>query len=443
MGSKHKVVIVGGGFGGLNVAKGLRRANVDVTLVDRHNYHLFQPLLYQVATGGLSPANIASPLRGILNRQRNTSVLLAEAIGFDIDGRRLLLSDGELAYDTLVLASGAEPYYYGNQDWPEFCPGLKSIEDATEIRRRILIAFEAAERETLQSEIDRWMTFVIVGAGPTGVELAGAIAEIARDTLRHDFRRINPADARIVLVEGNEQVLGTYPARLGRYAQRALERLGVSVLLDTRVFDVSEEHASVRYSDGREEVIPCRTILWAAGVKASPLGPLLAKATGAASDGMGRIKVDASCNVPGHPEIFVIGDLAQFDHGGVELPGVAAVAAQQGTFVARVIRDRIHGAQGPAVFHYNDKGSMATIGRASAVADLRGLQLHGPVGWLAWLFVHILLLIEFEDKLAVMLHWVWNYFSRNRSARLITGEGRLPQLHNSDVCALRDQRRRR
>jgi len=418
--SGHRVVIVGGGFGGLHAARALGRAPVDVTLVDRRNFHLFQPLLYQVATGGLSPANIAAPIRSIVRRQRNTRVLLAEAVGIDAARRRLLLDRGELEYDTLVLATGASHHYFGRSDWEALAPGLKTVEDATEIRRRVLLAFECAERAGGKDEVQALLTFVVVGAGPTGVELAGALAEIARVTMRNDFRAIDPRRARIVLVEGLERVLPGYHPSLSAAAARSLQALGVEVRTGTRVTAIGPEHVEL-VRDGIPERLATHTVLWAAGVKASPLAEALAAATGAPLDRAGRVLTAPDCRVPGHPEIFVIGDMAAYTHqGGVPLPGVAQVAIQQGAYVAKLIRARLAGRTLPP-FAYRDLGSLATIGRHAAVADIFGLRFAGYPAWLAWLFVHLMKLVEFQNRLLVFTQWAWSYFSYNRSARLITG----------------------
>jgi len=419
----HHVVIVGGGFGGLYAAQSLKRAPVRVTLIDRRNFHLFQPLLYQVATGGLSPANIASPLRGILKRQKNVRVLLEEVTGVDAAGRRALTRGGPLAYDTLIVATGVRHNYFGHADWERLAPGLKTVEDATEIRRRILLAFEAAERETDPHQLRAHLTFVIVGAGPTGVELAGALAEIARDTLRHDFRKIDPADARIILLDAADRVLPSYPADLSAKAAASLAGLGVTVRSKALVADITEQEVILR-GDGRGERIPARTVLWAAGVQANALGRALADATGATLDRLGRVVVEPDLTIGGHPEIFVLGDLAHFAHQtGQPLPGVAPVAMQQGRYVARQIEARLRGRCLPP-FCYRDRGSMATIGRAAAVADLGFLRFSGYPAWLIWLFVHLIHLIEFENQVLVLTQWAWNYFTRNRAARLITGEDR-------------------
>jgi NADH dehydrogenase len=425
MPERHHVVIIGGGFGGLSAARRLKHANVDVTLIDRCNYHLFQPLLYQVATGALSPANIAEPLRNILKRQSNTRVLLAEATRIDAPSRRVILSDGEIAYDTLVVAAGSSHTYFGHEEWEKFAPGLKNIDDATEMRSRILLAFEAAERESDPIKLQQWMTFVIVGGGPTGVELAGALGEIAQDSLRQNFRDIDPGKARIILVEGADRVLPTYPSSLSESARKMLVRLGVTVRTGSVVTDIREHLVTIRQGSATEQ-IPTRTILWAAGVLGSPLGPLLSRDTGAAADKAGRIVVEPDLTVPGHPEIFVIGDLANFSHQtGKPLPGVAQPAIQQGTYVARAIVRRLQGEK-ISPFHYSDRGNLATIGRGAAVADLNWLRLSGIPAWLIWIFIHLLYIVEFKNRLLIMLQWAWLYISYDRSARLITGKSPLP-----------------
>jgi NADH:ubiquinone reductase (H+-translocating) len=423
---QHRVVIVGGGFGGLNAATALRRAPLQVTLLDRRNFHLFQPLLYQVATGALSPANIAAPLRAILKRSQNTEVLLAEATGFDVENRKVILSDGEIPYDTLILAVGVRHHYFGHSEWEADAPGLKTIEDATEIRRQVLLAFEAAERETDPARIRELLTFVVVGAGPTGVELAGAVGEIARYTLKNNFRRIDPSTARIILLEGTDRVLNTYPPDLSAAAARSLERLGVTVRTNTLVTDVRPDCVMVRAGEG-EERIPAHTVLWAAGVQGSPLAKALADATGAELDRAGRVIVQPDLTIPDHPEILVIGDLAHYAHQhGQPLPGVAQVAMQQGRYAARLIQSRLRGETPPPPFRYRDLGNMATIGRNAAVADLGRLRFKGWIGWIMWLFVHLVNLVQFENRVLVLFQWGWNYLTRNRAARLITGENPLP-----------------
>ncbi|HEX4001409.1 MAG TPA: NAD(P)/FAD-dependent oxidoreductase [Candidatus Acidoferrales bacterium] len=425
MADLHRVVILGGGFGGLSAVNELRKAPVDITLIDRSNYHLFQPLLYQVATGSLSPANIASPLRNVLKKQKNARVLLGEAVGLDPAKRRVVLSDGAVEYDTLVVATGSSHQYFGHDEWEEFAPGLKTIDDATDMRRRILLAFEAAERETDPEKLRSWLTFVIVGGGPTGMELAGALGEIANDTLRGDFRNIDPTKAQIILVEGAGRALPSYPPKLSAAATRMLERLGVSVRTASFVTGVAKDSVTVRMGDHFEQ-ISTRTILWAAGVLASPLGRVLEKEIGAKLDGPGRVIVEPDMTVPGHPEIFVIGDLAHFSHQtGEPLPGVAQPAIQQGRYVGRTIAARLRGKAMPP-FHYWDKGNLATIGRGAAVADLGWLRLSGFPAWLMWIFVHLAYIIEFRNRLLVLVQWAWVYFTYDRSARLITGKCPLP-----------------
>ena len=418
---RHRVVILGGGFGGLHAAQRLRRARVDVTLVDRRNFHLFQPLLYQVATGGLSPGDISSPIRWALRKQRNARVLLGEAVGLDADRRLVVLRDGEcLPYDTLIVATGARHHYFGNEGWARRAPGLKTIEDATEMRRRILLAFERAEREPDPAARRALLSFVVVGAGPTGVELAGAICELARDTLRDDFRSVDPRDARVLLVEAADRVLPVYPPDLSAKARRSLERLGADVRVETLVKDLDEEGVTLE-SGGNRERVPARCVLWAAGVRASSLASVLEKEAGAALDRAGRILVEPDCSLAGRPEIFAIGDIANFSHQEEgPLPGVAPVAMQQGRYVARVIGRRLEG-RNCAPFRYRDKGSMATIGRSSAVADFGSIRFGGFPAWLLWSAVHILFLIEFENRVLVALRWLWNYVTRNRGTRLITG----------------------
>jgi len=422
--STTRVVIVGGGFGGLYAAQALRRAPVHLTVVDRRNFHLFQPLLYQVASGGLSPGEITSPLRYVLRRQRNTFVLLGEVVDVDVARRRLVLSDGEIEYDVLVVAGGATHHYFGHDDWGSRALGLKSIEDATEIRSRILLAFEAAEREPIPERRRPWLTFVVVGGGPTGVELAGALGEIANDTLAHDFRVIRPSSAQIMLLEAADRVLPPYPPDLSEKAKRSLERLGVTVRLRTAVAQVDDEGVIV-HIDRREERIAARTVLWAAGVQASPLAALLASATGTPTDRNGRLLVEPDLSLRDHPEIFAIGDMVHFEQDGAMLPGIAPVAMSEGRYVARRIAARVAGRSTPP-FRYFHKGQLATIGRSAAVADLRFVRYSGFLAWLTWLFVHLLYLVEFENRVLVLVRWAWSYVTRNRGARLITGIKPLP-----------------
>jgi NADH dehydrogenase len=435
-----EVVIVGGGFGGLYAARGLAVAPARVTLVDRRNFHLFQPLLYQVASGSLSPANIAAPLRSILRRQPNARVLLGEVIDIDVAGRRAVLADGALPYDFLVLATGSSHSYFGHPDWEPVAPGLKTVEDATEIRRRVLRAFEAAERSGDPAAIRGWLTFVIVGGGPTGVELAGTVSELARHTLRGDFRSIDPAAARVLLVEAADRVLPPYRPALSAKARHGLEQLGVEVWTGGVVTDVRPGAVTVKCGD-RTEVVRAETVVWAAGVQASPLGRRLAAAAGAEADRQGRVWVNPDLTVPGRPEVFVIGDLAAVRQAAPSqppgsahaagagapptLPGVAPVAMQEGRYVAAAIRRRLRG-EAVRPFRYHDKGSMATIGRATAVADLGWVQFDGYLAWLTWLFIHILYLAGFTNRLLVLVQWGWSYVTRNRSARLITNESARP-----------------
>jgi NADH dehydrogenase len=417
----HKVVILGGGFGGLYAAKALRRAPVELTLIDRRNFHLFQPLLYQVATGALSPRDIASPLRVVLRRSQNTEVLLGEMIDLDAAGRRVILTDGGVPYDTLIIATGSSHHYFGNDQWAQFAPTLKTIEDATEIRSKILRAFERAEREADKPARCAWLTFVVVGAGPTGVEVAGALGEIANDTLRHDFRRINPSESRILLLEGTDRVLPPYSPDLSAAAEKALIRLGVQTMTRTLVTAIDAEGVTVRHGN-QVERIAARTVIWAAGVQASPLGRVLAERAGAVLDRAGRVMVEPDLTISGHPEVLVIGDLANFSHQtGNPLPGVAPVAMQEGRYAAKLIGKRLAGETAPP-FHYRNKGNLATIGRAAAVAEFGRIHIAGLVAWLVWLFVHLLYLVEFQNRLLVLIEWAYNYFTHNRGARLITGE---------------------
>ena len=418
---RHRVVIVGGGFGGLYAAKSFRKSDVEVTLIDRRNFHLFQPLLYQVATGGLSPGEISSPLRMVLRKQKNTRVLLAEVVDIDVERRRVILADGETPYDTLIVATGARHDYFGNTQWESLAPGLKTVEDALEIRKRIYLAFEAAEREPDAEKKAEWLTFVVVGGGPTGVELAGALGEIAHYTLRRDFRSIDPSLARIVLVEGKDRVLSTYDSSLSAKAQKALEKLGVEVLLNSYVTQVDRHGATISQGDAKRS-IAARTVVWGAGVKANRLGLLLAEKTGAKTDQAGRVIVEPDLTIPGHEEIFVIGDLASYSHQtGSPLPGVAPVAMSMGRYVARTIDRRVKG-KPFGTFHYFDKGSLATIGRSAAIAKFGPIKISGFIAWVAWLLIHLMYLVEFDNRLLVLMQWSWNYLTKNRGARLITGK---------------------
>lgn len=435
--SLHQVVIVGGGFGGLYAAKALSQQPVQVTLVDKRNFHLFQPLLYQVATGTLSPADISSPLRSVLSRSQNTKVLMGEVVDIDPEQQKVILQNGELNYDSLIIATGVSHHYFGNDQWATIAPGLKTVEDALEMRRRIFLAFEAAEKESDPEKRRAWLTFVIVGGGPTGVELAGAIAELAYKTLKQDFRNINTTETQILLLEGLDRLLPPYAPQLSAQAEASLKRLGVTVQTKTMVTDIAD-HVVTMLQGEKVEKIPARTILWAAGVKASPMGEVLANRTGAQLDRVGRAIVESDLSLPGHPNIFVIGDLANFSHqNGKPLPGVAPVAMQQGQYIATLIQQRLQG-KNSLPFRYTDLGSLAVIGRNAAVVDLGFIKFSGVLAWLAWVFVHIYYLIEFDNKLVVLLQWGWNYWTRKRGARLITGEESLLKVgvdQNGDYYA--------
>jgi NADH dehydrogenase len=412
-----RIVIIGGGFGGLYTARGLRSAEAEITVVDRHNYHLFQPLLYQVATAALNPSDIAAPIRSILRHQKNVSVMLGDAIDVDVDAKRVQLADGTIDYDFLVIATGATHSYFAHPEWERDAPGLKTIEDALEIRRRVLTAYEEAERETDPVKQQAWLTFVIIGAGPTGVELAGALSEIARQTMVRDFRRIKPASARVILVEGLDRVLPPYPPSLSASAQKQLESLGVEVITGAFASDVNDHE--VRLSGDR--VIPTRTVLWAAGVQASPL----AKSLGVPLDRAGRVLVEPDLTIPGHKDVFVIGDLAAVkQRDGTFVPGVAPAAIQEGQHTAYNL-DRALEGQPLRAFRYWDKGSLATIGRAAAVADLGKFKLSGFLAWIAWLAIHIFFLIGFRNRFLVITQWAWAYLTYQRGARLITRNNKM------------------
>ncbi len=435
--ARHRVLIVGGGFAGLYATRSLRSdPEVAVTLLDRRNFHLFQPMLYQVATGALSPGEIAQPLRSILSRQRNATVILGEAVGIDVDKREVHVSDGgPIAYDTLIVATGAHHTYFGHEDWANHAQGLKTLEDAIEVRRRVLIAFEAAEREADPDRRREWMTFVLVGGGPTGVELAGSLGEIARDTLKRDFRAIDPADARIILVEAMDRILPTYPPGRSRSAAKQLERLGVTVRLGTTVTHIDEESVRVRPSadrDAPEELIPTRTVLWGAGVIASSFARKVAAAAGVETDRNGRVLVEPDLTVPGHPEIFVVGDAAvQPWKADRPTPGVAQGGIQGGSYAAKVIRRRILGRPWEP-FRYSNHGDVAVIGRLSGVTDIPWLgplgQQGGFTAWLLWLGIHIAYLIGFANRLVVLVRWAWSFITHGRGTRLITGGQLLPPI---------------
>lgn len=423
---KPRVVIIGGGFGGLKAARQLRKADVSVTLIDRKNHHTFQPLLYQVATAGLSPGEIAAPIRWILHSQKNVEVLLGEVTSFDLERKLVWIADDEIPYDYLIVAAGASHAYFGHDEWEPLAPGLKTIEDATEIRRRVLLAFELAERDAARGMPPGELNFVVVGAGPTGVELAGTLAEIARHVLANEFRTIDPKHTRVLLVEGGPRVLASYPEKLSHSAERQLAKLGVEVRNSTLVTGI--EPGRVRFGD---TWFPAAVTLWAAGVAASPLGKLL----GGPTDRAGRVQVQRDLSIPGHPDVFVIGDLASMvDANGKLLPGVAPVAMQQGVAASKNVLRLVRG-EPTEPFYYHDKGSLATIGRAAAVADFGKLQMSGFFAWMAWLFIHILFLIGFRNRLIVMIQWAWSYITYERGARLITGDNNLPGWHSSALPA--------
>lgn len=406
-----RVVIVGAGFGGLHAARALRAVPVQVTVIDRNNYHLFQPLLYQVATASLSPADISAPIRHVLRKQKNTEVLLGEVTGVDMEQQRVLMGEQAVPYDYLILATGARDSYFGHNAWAQFAPGLKSIRQATELRSQILRAFEQAEEEPDEEKRRALLTFVLVGAGPTGVEMAGAIAGLAHQTLVAEFQHINPADARIILVEALPRILPTFPERLARKAKQALNHLGVEVRTNSPVEDVNEEGVVIG-----GKLLPAQTLIWTAGVAASPAGTWL----GVETDRAGRVLVSSDASVPGHPNIFVIGDTAHFEQNGKPLPGVAPVAIQQGNYVAEVIAGRVAGKEHSKPFHYFDKGNMATIGRLHGIVAIGKLQFTGVSAWFMWLMLHLFFLIGFRNRLIVMLLWFWNYTTLQPGARLIT-----------------------
>ncbi len=411
-----QVVIIGAGFAGLAAARELRRAPVRIKFIDRSNHHLFQPLLYQVATAALSPADIATPIRRIFRRQKNVEVLLAEATAIDVQGKRVVLADGQVPYDYLVVATGATHAYFGHDEWAEFAPGLKSLKDALRIRQHMLMAFEIAEREPDELRRRAWMTFVVVGGGPTGVELAGTLAEVSRQTLAKDFRHIDTASARVILIEGTAHILGAYPESLSARAKEQLERLGVTVWTGLQVTGIDADGVCIG-----PERIHARTVLWAAGVAASPL----ARTLGIPLDRAGRVPVEPDLTLPGREDVFIIGDLAHFEDNGALVPGVAPAAIQQGQLAARNIRNALEG-RPRQPFHYVDKGMLATIGRGAGIAKIGRVKASGVVAWLLWLFVHIFFLIGFRNRLIVMIQWAWSYFTFDRGARLITEPLREP-----------------
>ena len=430
------VVIVGGGFGGLRAAQALKSARVDVTLIDRRNYHLFQPLLYQVATGSLSPGEIAAPLRSVFSRQKNTRVLLGEVVDLDPVSKRVMLADGaSFEYDSLIVAAGSQTFYYGHDTWREWAPGMKSIEEATNIRHKILYAFEVAERLSDPVQRRAWLTFVIVGAGATGVELAGAIGEIARQTLKNDFRSIRPEEAEIILLDGAPRVLPPFPDDLAQKAQHSLEKLGVEVKTGVMVKDVDREGVTIETHNGTQR-LNARTVIWAGGVTVSPLGRTVAKRTNAETDKGGRIKVNPDLTVPNYPNIYVIGDLALLqDANGKPLPGVAQVAMQQGTYAAKAIVRKLAGETEIKPFKYFDKGDMAVIGRWSAVANIFGAHISGFFAWIIWAFIHLMYLVQFQSRILVFIQWAIQDLTFNRGARLITGPSVTDFNFNKEIAS--------
>ena len=420
---KHRVVIVGGGFGGLYAAQALKHADVDVTVIDQRNFHLFQPLLYQVATGSLSPGEIAAPIRSVLSKQKNTRVLLGEAIDIDPASRQVILQDGaHVPYDSLIVATGSQSSYFGHNEWAEWAPTLKTVEDATAIRHKVLLAFEAAERITDPAERKIWLTFVIVGAGPTGVELAGTLGEIAHHTLKHDFRSIQPSDAKILVVDGGPRVLPTFPEDLSRKAEKQLNALGAETRTGLMVTQIDANGVTVKDKAGESHHIASHTVIWAAGVATSDFGRQVAKKTGVETQKNGQIKVSGDLSIPNYPEILVVGDLAYVPKpDGKPLPGVAQVAMQGGSYAAKAIKARLNKVENMKPFHYFDKGDLAVIGRAKAVANVFGLHLSGFPAWLVWLFIHLMYLVEFQSRILVFVQWGFLYLTYNRGARLITG----------------------
>ncbi|PYN59426.1 MAG: FAD-dependent oxidoreductase [Candidatus Rokuibacteriota bacterium] len=436
MTARHRVVIIGGGFAGLRAARALRSAPVDVTLIDRRNYHLFQPLLYQVATGSLSPGQIAAPIRSVLSRQKNTRVLMGDVVDIDPAGKRVVLADGAaFEYDSLIVAAGSQTSYYGHDVWQQWAPGMKSIEEATNIRHKILYAFEAAERLTDPAERQAWLRFVIVGAGATGVELAGAIAEIARQTLKNDFRSIRSQDAEIVLLDGAPRVLMSFPEDLAQKAAGSLARLGVRVKTGVMVKNIDHDGVTVE-SHGVTDRLESKTVIWAGGVTVPPLGRTLAHRTSAETDRGGRIKVTPELTIPSYPNIYVVGDLALASGpDGKPLPGLAQVAMQGGTYAAKAIVRKVEGAKPLPPFKYFDKGELAVIGRAAAVANIFGRHISGLLAWLIWAFIHLMYIVQFRSRLTVFIEWAIEDLTFNRGARLITGSAATDFDFNKEMAS--------
>ncbi len=438
-GDKHRIVVIGGGFGGLQAVKALGRADAEITLIDRHNYHLFQPLSYQVATGGLSPGDIAMPLRHILRRLKQVRILLGEVTSFDLAGRQVVVRadvpDGvmRIDYDTLVVAGGSDYSYFGHDEWRRTALEVKSLDSALEVRGRILHAFEVAELNPEDQE--RWLTFVVVGAGPTGVEMAGQIAELARDTLSGEFRRIDPRGGRVLLIETTDKVLGSFPAPLPERAARSLTRLGVTPMLGHTVVDVSEDSVVLEDREGTRTEVATKTVVWAAGVRASSLAQMLGVAAGAEVDRAGRLTVEPDLSLPGHPDVLALGDMVRVRDAEsaepVTLPGLAPVAMQEGRYAAHLITRRLAGKPAPPPFHYRDKGTLATIGRARAVAEVKGLRFSGFIAWAGWLVIHIFYLIGFQNRLVVLVRWGYSYLTRGRGSRLITDAAKIDDHYTS------------
>jgi NADH dehydrogenase len=441
MAQPHRVIVLGGGFGGLSAVQKLKRAPVEVILIDRRNFHLFQPLMYQIATGSLSPGEIAAPLRGVLSRQKNAQVLLGEVSDIDPAAKKIQLLDGAtFDYDSLIVATGSQTSYYGNDSWREWAPSLKSVEEATAIRHKILYAFERAERAATHEESRAWLTFVIVGAGATGLELAGALAEIANETLKHDFRHIDPREARILLVEGGPRVLPSFPEDLSVKAEKLVTKLGVEVMKGVMVTTIDANGVTFRRGD-KTESLAAHTVLWAGGVETTTFGRKLAQRTHAETDRSGRIKVNPDLTIPNYPDIFIVGDLAHAtDKDGKPMPGVAQVAIQGGAFVAKTIKARVENKKPDPAFHYFNKGDMAVIGRAAAVANIFGFHLSGFIAWFTWLFVHLIYIVEFQNRVMVFIQWGFEYLTFSRGARLITGSAATDSIkqasavHNSGEC---------
>jgi len=437
MSGRWRVVIVGGGFGGLCAAQALKSKDVDVTLVDQRNYHLFQPLLYQVATGSLSPGEIAAPLRSVLSHQKNTRVLLGTVVDIDPRSKRVLLEDGaSLEYDSLVVAAGSQSSYYGHDAWRAWAPSLKSVEEATTIRHKILYAFEVAERVPDEARRRAWLTFVVVGAGATGVELAGAIAEIARQTLKNDFRSIHPQEAQIILMDGSSRVLPSFPEDLAEKAARLLTKLGVQIRTGLMVKDIDKEGVTIQTHDGTDR-LEARTVIWAGGVAGGGLGKTLAQRTEMETDRAGRIKVGPQLTIAGYPDIYVVGDLAlSIDSNGKPLPGVAQVAMQQGTYAAEAIVRKVQGEKELPAFKYFDKGNLAVIGRWAAVADAFGIHLSGFPAWFVWAFIHLLYIVQFQSRILVFTQWAIQDLTFNRGARLITWNAPTDFNFNQELAAV-------